>query len=100
VDNYYLLIAAMVFVTYLPRALPLFFLREIKLSPVTQQLLTNIPYAVLGALILPGVFYSTGNITYSLVGAAAAITLAYFQLNLLIVVLGSILSIFIWQIWF
>lgn len=99
-DNYFLLILAMAAVTFLPRIFPLFFLHELKLSPKIQRFLGNIPYAALGALIIPGVFYSTGNFTYSIVGAAAAVLLAYFNFNLLLVVLGSILSIFLFQIWF
>lgn len=98
-ENYFLLIMAMTLVTYLPRVFPLLFLHEIKLSPKIQDFLGNIPYAALGALIIPGVFYSTGNFTYSIVGAAVAILLAYFNLNLLLVVLGSTLSVFLFQIW-
>ncbi len=98
-ENYYLLIAAMAVATYLPRVFPLLFLHELKLSPKIQDFLSNIPYAALGALILPGVFYSTGNLTYSLVGATAAVVLAYFNISLLLVVLGSIISILLFQIW-
>ncbi|KUO53583.1 MAG: branched-chain amino acid transporter [Desulfitibacter sp. BRH_c19] len=98
-EKYFLLIMAMTLVTYLPRVFPLLFLHELKLSPKIQEFLSNIPYAVLGALIVPGVFYSTGNLSYSMVGAATAVLMAYFNLNLLLVVLGSILSIFLFQIW-
>ncbi len=99
-ENYYFLVLGMALVTFIPRIIPLIFLRDIKLSPNLQQFLNNIPYAVLGALILPGVFHSTGNIVYSAIGAGTAVLLAYLNLNLLIVVLGSIFSIFLFQMWF
>jgi branched-subunit amino acid transport protein len=99
-EKYYILIIGMAFVTYLPRIIPLFFLQDVKISPKIQGFLDYIPYAALGALILPGVLDSTGNFTYSIVGAGAAILLSLFQLNLLVVVLGSILSVFLFQLWF
>jgi len=100
-DNFYLLVLAMAAVTFLPRVFPLIFLHGIRLPLKIQQFLGNIPYAALGALIIPGAFFAAdGNFTYSLVGVLTAVLLAYLNLNLLLVVIGSILSIFLFQIWF
>ena len=100
-DNFYLLVLAMAIVTFLPRVFPLIFLRTLKLPPIVQQFLGNIPYAALGALIIPGAFLAAdGNFTYSLVGVLTAVILAYLNLNLVLVVIGSILSIFLFQIFF
>ena len=98
--SYYLLVLAMAIVTYLPRVIPLIFLQQLRIPPGLQNFLNNIPYAALGALILPGIISSTGNPLYSLVGAITAIVLALVRLNLLIVVLGSIFSVLLWQLWF
>ena len=100
-DNFYLLVLAMAAVTFLPRVIPLIFLHEVKLHPKIHQFLGNIPFAALGALIIPGAFFAAdGNFTYGLVGVLAAVLLAYLNLNLLLVVIGSILSIFLFQMWF
>jgi len=100
-DNFYLLVLAMAAVTFLPRVFPLIFLHGIKLRPNVQQFLGNIPFAALGALIIPGAFFAAdGNFTYGLVGVFTAVILAYLNLNLLLVVIGSILSIFLFQMWF
>ena len=100
-DNFYILVLAMAAVTFLPRVFPLIFLHEVKLHPKIQQFLGNIPFAALGALIIPGAFFAAdGNFTYGLVGVLTAVLLAYLNLNLLLVVIGSILSIFLFQMWF
>lgn len=49
-----MLILGMSLVTYLPRMLPLYLPQRGKLSAFTRRFLRNIPYAALGALIIPG----------------------------------------------
>ena len=70
-------IAIMAGVTYLIRMLPIMvFRRKIK-SQVVQSFLYYVPYAVLGAMTIPAVFYSTGSMAASAAGFAAACAAAY-----------------------
>ena len=84
-----LYIAVMAGVTYLVRMLPLMvFRRKIK-SQFMQSFLYYVPYAVLGAMTIPAVFYATGNVISASVGLAAAFILAFFGRSLLIVALTA-----------
>ncbi|MBQ7187673.1 MAG: AzlD domain-containing protein [Ruminococcus sp.] len=84
-----LYIAVMAGVTYLVRMLPLMvFRRKIK-SQFMQSFLYYVPYAVLGAMTIPAVFYATGNVISASVGLAAAFILTFFGRSLLIVALTA-----------
>lgn len=84
-----LYIAVMAGVTYLIRAVPFtFFRRKIK-SRFIQSFLYYIPYAVLSAMTIPAIFYSTGNMTTAIIGTAVAIALAYLRLPLIVVALAA-----------
>jgi len=87
-----LLIIGMAVVTYIPRVLPLTVLEGIKLPVFIQAVLRNIPFAVLGALIFPGILLiREGDIWFGLVGAFAAFALASLGANVMLVVIGSII---------
>lgn len=84
-----LYIAVMAGVTYLVRMLPLMvFRRKIK-SQFVQSFLYYVPYAVLGAMTIPAVFYATGDLISASVGLAAAFVLAFFGRSLLVVALTA-----------
>jgi len=87
---YWWMILGMAVVTYIPRAIPLTFLEGRELPQSVQNVLRNIPYAVLGALIFPAIFFIQDNIWFGIVGAFAAFGIAFTGANLMIVVLGSI----------
>ena len=101
-DNTTLLfvVVMMAAVTYLPRMIPLVLLGEVKLSPFFKSFLRNIPFAVLGALIFPGIITSTGKPLSAMVGGLAAVILAFFRLNLIIVVFGGIGAVLFCEILF
>lgn len=84
------MIFGMAVVTYIPRAIPLTFLEGRELPTPVQNVLRNIPYAVLGALIFPAVLFIQENIWYGIIGAAAAFAIALAGANVIFVVLGSI----------
>lgn len=84
-----LYIAVMAGVTYLIRVLPFTFFRKKIKSRFFRSFLYYIPYAVLSAMTIPAIFYSTGNITTALIGTAAAVILAYLKLPLIIVALSA-----------
>lgn len=71
----YVLIMAVV--TYIIRALPFtVFRKEIK-SVWLKSFLYYVPYAVLGAMTFPAIFFSTGSVIASAVGCAAALIAAF-----------------------
>ena len=48
-----------------------------------------IPYAVLSAMTIPAIFYSTGNVITAAVGTVVAVLLAYWNLPLIVVALAA-----------
>ncbi|WP_170006671.1 AzlD domain-containing protein [Bacillus fonticola] len=86
-----LLIVAMGLVTYIPRAVPFLVFRGDNLPIFWQNVLRNVPYAALGALIFPGVMTVTGDPLFGLIGAGIAIALAWFGVHVIGVVLGTVL---------
>ena len=82
-------LAVMAGVTYLIRMLPFtLFRREIK-SRFVQSFLCYIPYAVLGAMTFPSIFYATASLASAIAGTVVALTLAFFRRSLLTVALGA-----------
>ncbi|MBD7909689.1 AzlD domain-containing protein [Sporosarcina gallistercoris] len=89
--TYWWMLLGMALVTYIPRMIPLAILDGKKLPPFVTGILSNIPYAVLGALIFPAVFYvQEGNFVFGLIGAATAFLIAISGFGLMTVVLGTI----------
>ena len=88
-------IAVMAIVTYLIRALPFAFFRKKIKSKFIKSFLYYVPYAVLSAMTIPAIFYSTGNIYTSIAGTVAALVLAYFNLPLIVVSLAAALTAFL-----
>lgn len=84
----------MALVTYIPRVLPITIFQKKIESPFIQSFLKYVPYAVLSALTIPDIIYSTNNYITAGIGTAVALTLAYFKKNLVIVASGAILSVY------
>ena len=87
-------IAVMAGVTYLIRMVPFTLFRKKIKSPFFRSFLYYIPYAVLSAMTIPAIFYSTGNITTSVIGTVVAVVLAYLKLPLIVVALAASASAF------
>ncbi len=83
----YMLVMALV--TYGVRMLPFVLFRRKIQSPFLRSFLHYIPYAVLSAMVVPDVFYSTGNspenIIAAAVGFAVAVIMSYLEKSLLTV---------------
>jgi branched-subunit amino acid transport protein len=84
-----LYILVMAGVTYLIRMTPFVLFRKKIKNRFIRSLLHYLPYAVLSAMVIPGVFYSTGSVVTASVGLAAACLLAFFDRSLIIVALGA-----------
>jgi len=98
---YWWTLLGMTLVTYIPRAFPLTFLEGKELPPIVSGVLSNIPFAVLGALIFPAILYvQQGNLLFGLIGTVVAFSLAYLFSNVMVVVLGTISVLAVYSLLF
>lgn len=81
-------------VTYLVRALPFVLFRKRIENRFALSVLYYTPYAVLGAMTVPDIFFSTGNPWTAGVGATVAFFAAWKNLPMaLVALLGSLAAI-------
>ncbi len=85
-------IAVMAGVTYLVRMIPFTVFRKQIKSRFIKSILYYLPYAVLSAMTVPAIFYSTGNLTSAIVGTVVAIIVALFDKPLILVALAAAAS--------
>lgn len=90
-----LYIFVMAAVTYLIRMIPFTFFRKKVKSKFFRSFLHYIPYAVLSAMTIPAIFYSTGNTASAIAGTAVAVVLAFFNLPLIVVAVAAAVAAFI-----
>lgn len=91
-----LTIIGMSLATMIPRIIPGFLVDKLQFRTWVNRWLNAIPYAALGALIFPGILSVIPEQPYiGIIGGLVAIVLAYFGLNVVLVVLGSILAVFL-----
>lgn len=94
--RFLLLSLGMMVVTYLPRLLPLAVLRNIRLPRCLSVFLSFIPFAAIGALIIPGGLGAVdGDWVLSAVGLAAAFVSAWLLRNIVVTVVLSILAVYL-----
>lgn len=87
-------IGVMAGVTYLVRMLPLVIFRKKIKSRFVTDFLYYVPYAVLGAMTIPAVLYSTGSIASAAAGLIAAVLLAFKDKGLLAVAAAACIAAF------
>ncbi|QQK76208.1 AzlD domain-containing protein [Salicibibacter cibarius] len=93
-----LIIIAMALVTYLPRVLPVFIMDHLQFPGWVNKWLKAIPYAALGALIVPGIFtVEPGAPVVGVIGGLVAAVIAYFRGHIMIVIIAAIAAAFIIQ---
>ena len=88
-------VAVMAVVTYITRMLPLTFMRRKIENRFIRSFLYYVPYAVLAAMTLPEILYSTSSIYSAVVGMGVAVFLAYKNQGLLAVALGAVFAVFL-----
>lgn len=89
-----ILIIGMGIVTYIPRMLPAVLIGKIKLSKKMEKFLSLIPYTAMAALIFPGVMsVDEKNMSIGLIGALSASILSFMKFPIMLVVIGSILTV-------
>lgn len=91
-------IIGMALVTYIPRMLPLVALNGKEMPPFLQAVLKNVPYAALGALIVPGIFTFHDDWKFGLIGAVTAFVVAYMRANVIVVVISAIAILSIYSL--
>ena len=91
-------IAVMAGVTYLVRMIPFTAFRKQIKSRFIKSILYYLPYAVLSAMTVPAIFYSTGNLKSAIVGTVVAVAVAFFEKPLIIVALAAALSALITEL--
>ena len=91
-------IAVMAGVTYLVRMIPFTAFRKQIKSRFIKSILYYLPYAVLSAMTVPAIFYSTGNLKSAVVGTVVALAVAFFEKPLIIVALAAALSALITEL--
>ena len=84
----------MAIASYLPRFIPITFLKKKIKSRYVQSFLFYMPYAVLAALTFPAIFYATGNIYTAIIGTVIALALSFFKVNLAIVAVICVAAVF------
>ena len=82
-------IAIMAGVTYLIRMIPFTVFQKKIRSRFVLSFLHYVPYAVLSAMTIPAIFYSTGSMVTAAVGTVVAIVLAYLEKPLIVVALAA-----------
>lgn len=88
-DVFFLYLLVMAGMTYLIRMLPLVLCKEKIRSRFIRSFLYYIPYAVLSAMTIPAIFYSTSCLLSAVLGLGVAILLAFFEKRLLTVAVGA-----------
>lgn len=91
----YLYIAVMAGVTYLIRMLPLVLIRKKIKSQFILSFLCYVPYAVLGAMTIPDIFYATGDRISAIVATVVAAVLAFCEKSLLVVAIAASVAAFL-----
>ena len=95
---FFIALFVMAGITYLVRMLPFVLFRKKIKNNFLKSFFYYIPYAVLAAMTLPAILYSTSSIPSAAAGLAVALLLAFFERGLLTVAVGSCLAAFVVQL--
>ena len=87
---FFLMIAGMTAVTYVPRMLPAVLIDRMKFSPRVEKFLKLIPYTAMAALIFPGILTAMDRWYLGMAGALAAGFLAWKKSPVMVCVLAAI----------
>lgn len=92
----FVIIIGMSLVTMIPRIIPAYIVDRIHFPGWLNKWLNAIPYAALGALTFPGILsVRPEQPSVGIIGGLVAIVLAYIGLNVILVVIGAIATVFI-----
>jgi branched-subunit amino acid transport protein len=80
--------------------IPFVALSHLKLPVFVQNVLKNVPYATLGALIVPGIFLISEDLMFGIIGAIAATLIAFSGANVIVVIMGAIGTLVLYSMFF
>ena len=89
-SKFFLYLLVMALVTYLIRALPLLLIRRKLENRFLSSFLYYVPYAVLGCMTFPAIFYSTGDVYSAAAGTLTSLFFAYRKEGLLFVAVSAV----------
>ena len=95
VEYLFISIAVMALVTYLIRMIPLAVFRKKIKSRFVMSFLFYVPYAVLSAMTVPAVFYSSSSVVSAAAGCVVALVLAFFERGLMTVAVCACGGVFV-----
>ena len=92
----FMIILLLLAVTYIPRVAPFYLVSTESIPPLLKKVLSFIPYAALGALIMPGSIDAvSGRPLISLLAIIFAGVVAWFNSNIIAAVFLSVAATFI-----
>lgn len=91
--NFFVYLFVMALVTYLVRMIPLVLVKKRIKNKFLLSFLHYIPYAVLSAMTIPAIFYSTSDNISAWAGFLVAVILSYLEKSLLKVSVSSCLVV-------
>lgn len=99
-DQMYLFssVAVMALVTYLIRMLPIAAFRKKIQNKFVLDFLYYVPYAVLAAMTIPAVFYSSNGLISAAAGFVVAVVLSFFERGLLLVAVCACGGVFLTEL--
>lgn len=89
-----LAILVMFLVTYIPRALPIAFVRKKIKNRFILSFLFYVPYAVIAGMTFPAVLTSTGNLYLSIIGTSVALILAFLNRKMYFIALVTVVIVY------
>ena len=91
-----IMVVIMASITYILRVMPITLIRKKIKSPYIKAFLNYVPFAILGALTIPDVFYSTQDMTSAILGTIVALVVAYTGRGLLTVTIAAIVTVLLY----
>ncbi|MDV0447170.1 hypothetical protein MsAg5_10480 [Methanosarcinaceae archaeon Ag5] len=90
-----LMIIAMAVATLIPRIIPLFAMRNIKITGYWENFFKLVPYGILGVLTFPKIFGATSSPISAIIGGAVALGLSLFKIKMVYIIIISVVVVFI-----
>ncbi|WNY24780.1 AzlD domain-containing protein [Methanolapillus millepedarum] len=90
-----LMIIAMAIATCIPRIIPLFAMRNIKITGYWENFFKLVPYGILGVLTFPKIFGSTSSPVSAIIGGGVAFVLSLFKIKMVYIIIISVVVVFI-----
>lgn len=99
-SSFIIIFACMMFVTILPRVLPLTILSKLQLPKFIIDVLDYIPIAILGALLVPTIMMIDGKVDFSinnlfLIATIITAIISIFTKKLVLIVISGIATMYV-----